>query len=231
VQQVLELEERRNSSQSNNNLNQNQRAVLAIMTSLTLKQRTYVFMPVGILIFALATIVSSYFVAFADGTMDFLDGRIKTPPISMLMFAGTAMRIGQVGFPVVSLLAYACLPEFFQGIQQMVGPQTFPKLLYLLRISIMVAFANLAVVGILPLQHDLPQVWKRQKVPISWQSIIHQSAAGFFFMFGIGTWAFGYTLLENVRRRCHFTTEIRQNHLPSRPCAFYSAFSLCRVPF
>jgi hypothetical protein len=192
----------------------------------TRRRNAFIFLPLGILIVALITIISAYYVSFGNGTMDFLNGRIKTPPISLLMFSGSGKRIGQVGLPLVSLLGYACLPEFFHGVERIAGQQRYPKTMYYMRMSIMIAFASLAIVGILPLQSDLPLAMKKE-VPISWQSLIHQLNAGFFFFFGIchmGIWLYFVTGI------CEKTLPF---HYQNSPKSFYLkalCFLLCLFP-
>eukprot|EP00980_Cylindrotheca_fusiformis_P020568 scaffold7641_cov115-Cylindrotheca_fusiformis.AAC.14 len=154
--------------------------------------RMFAFLPLGIFFVALVTILSAYFAAFENEDLQFLGGRVKTPPISMLMFAGPGKRIGQVGFPLVSLLGCTCLPPFFRGIEEAVGQGAHKRTLSFLRLSILIAFSSLAIVGLLPLQPDLALAMKKE-VAVSKQSIIHQGAASIFFLFAIlhmGTWLY-----------------------------------------
>lgn len=176
----------------------------------------FALLPLGIFVVALITIVAAYLAAFGNGDMDFLNGRIKTPPISMLMYLGTGKRIGQVGFSLVSTLGYTCLPQFFRGVEERItiimgDKEKHKRTLNFLRISIGIAFANLAIVGLLPLQADLHLVLKKE-VPISWQSIIHQSAAGIFFLAAIlhmGSWIYFVTRTCSDRLPFHYKNSPR----------------------
>jgi hypothetical protein len=188
--------------------------------------RAFAFLPLGIFIVALISIVAAYVAAFDNGDMGFLEGRVKTPPISILMYAGPGKRIGQVGFPLVAILGWACLPQFFRGIERAVGRDAHKRILNFLRFSIMIAFSSLAIVGLYPLQPDLALAMKKE-VPVSWQSIIHQGAASLFFLFAIlhmGTW------LYFVTKKCSDTLPF---HYKNSPKSFYFkalCFALCFLP-
>mmetsp|Transcript_32377 Transcript_32377/g.78686 ORF Transcript_32377/g.78686 Transcript_32377/m.78686 type:complete len:268 (+) Transcript_32377:752-1555(+) len=193
----------------------------------SLAESLFALLPLGIFLIALITIIAAYIAAFGNGDLDFLNGRVKTPPISMLMYTGTGKRIGQVGFSLVCILCYVCLPEFFLKVERIVGDrETYKKTLNFLRISVAIAFANLAVVGLLPLQPDMHLVIKRE-VSISWQSIIHQSAAGIFFLTAIvhmGSWMYFVT------RQC---SDRLPFHYKNSPRSFYFkmiCFILCFFP-
>ncbi|CAJ1957959.1 unnamed protein product [Cylindrotheca closterium] len=187
----------------------------------------FALLPLGIFFVALITIIAAYIAAFGNGDMDFLNGRIKTPPISMLMYRGAGKRIGQVGFSVVSMLGFTCLPQFFRGVERIVGDrETHKWTLGFLRISISIAFANLAIVGLLPLQADLHLAMKKE-VPISWQSIIHQGAAGIFFLTGImhmGSWIYFVT------RSCSDRLPFHHKNSPKSFRFKLICFVLCFLP-
>jgi hypothetical protein len=138
-------------------------------------------LPLGIFLFAFLTISAAYHATFQSGVLDFQHGQVVTPPISMLMFAGPGRRIGQVGFPVVSILFGCCAPTFFAGVAKTVGPEAHKTLLTSLKITSAIAFCCLAVVGLLPLQADLALLITNQ-APLHWTSIVHQTAAAFFFL-------------------------------------------------
>lgn len=188
--------------------------------------RVFAFMPLGIFFVASVTIFAAYVAAFDNGDLAFLGGRVKTPPISLLMFAGPGKKIGQVGFPLVAILGCACLPSFFRGIEQAVGRGSHKRTLNFLRLSIMIAFSALAVVGLLPLQPDLALAMKKE-VPISWQSIIHQGAASVFFIFAIlhmGTW------LYFVTKKCSDMLPFHYKNSRKSFCIKAFCFVLCFVP-
>ena len=147
------------------------------------RRKVVALSPLGLFLIAFITIITSYQATFEHGILDFLGGRVKTPPISLLMFAGPGKRIGQIGFGLVSILGCGCLPTFFSGLESATD-QASGTIILLLRGSVLIAFSCLAVVGLLPLQEDIDLVITK-KHPISWQSIIHQFAAALFFLFSI----------------------------------------------
>ena len=161
---------------------------------LSMSQKAIALLPLGILTFATVTIISAYKATFASGVLDFQEGIITTPPISMLMFAGPGRRMGQFGFPGVSAMFGIVGPTFFRQLTKAIAAVGSEKrhsvLKFCLKATAAVGFFCLAIVGIIPLQEDLELVIKRQ-VPIRKDSIIHQSAAGIFFACGIvhmGLW-------------------------------------------
>lgn len=189
---------------------------------------TFALLPLGIFLVALTTIVAAYIAAFGNGDMDFLNGRIKTPPISILMYTGTGKKIGQIGFSLVSILGFSCLPQFFGGVERIVGDQgkKHKRTMNFLRISIYIAFVNLAIVGILPLQADL-HLAIRKEVPISLQSIIHQGAAAIFFLTAIlhmGCWIYFVTRICPVGLPFHY------RNTPRSFCFKLICFTLCFLP-
>lgn len=197
-------------------------------TSVKKSNNAVAFFPLAIVLVEVLTIVSAYDAAFGEGDLDFLEGRIKTPPISMLMYTGTGKRLGQVGLPLVSILAYTCLTPFFRGMERMVGSDTsHNKIFSCLRWSVVIAFAFLSIVGILPLQSDLPLAMKKE-VPISLQSIVHQGSASMFFMVSIlhmGIW------LYFVTRKCSTALPFHYKNSPKSFLFKASCFLLCFFPF
>jgi hypothetical protein len=169
------------------------------------RSKALALLPLGIFVLALGTIVAAYHATFSNELLEFQHGRIKTPPISMLMFAGPGRRIGQVGFPLVSILFGIISPTFYRVILHETTTPTrggggnassehnaYQRIIGILKISSTIAFACLAIVGAIPLQENVGLVLQRQ-ASIGIDSIIHQSAAGFFFFFCIlhmGTWLF-----------------------------------------
>ena len=147
--------------------------------------------PLLILLLALACIVSSYVLAFQSGVLAPLGGRIVTPPISLLMFDGPGRPIGQIGFPLVSLLFASCVPSLRRGtMQALLQHQNHKHLVDIGIAAACIAFAGLAVVGALPLQRDICYVMLGQ-AELTTDSIIHQSSAGVFFLGALvhmGTW-------------------------------------------
>lgn len=198
-----------------------------IIRAPSLTERLLALLPLGIFFVALITIVAAYISAFGNGDLDFLDGRVKTPPISLLMYRGTGMRMGQVGFPLVSILAYSCMFPFFRGVERIVGDgEKYRWNFHFLRISVTIAFANMAVVGILPLQPDIHLAMKKE-VPISWQSIIHQGAAGIFFATAIihmGGWIYFVT------RKCSEGLPFHYKNSPRSLSFKLMCFVLCFFP-
>jgi hypothetical protein len=183
-------------------------------------------LPLGILFFAILTIFAAYRATFQSGVLDFQHGRVVAPPISMLMFAGPGKRIGQVGFPMVSILFGCCAPTFFGGVTKTVGPQAHKTLLKSLRISSFIAFSCLAVVGLLPLQADLALLITHQ-APLHWTSIIHQTAAAFFFFFCIlhmGIWLYFCRVSSDPRLFLHATKSPKSFRFKS------ACFVLCFFP-
>ena len=182
-------------------------------------------LPLGILLFALLTIFAAYRATFQSGVLDFQHGRVVTPPISMLMFAGPGRRIGQVGFPMVSILFGCCAPTFFGGVAKTVG-EAHKTLLASLRNTSMIAFCCLAVVGLLPLQADLALVITHQ-APVHWTSIVHQTAAAFFFLFCIvhmGIWLYFCRVSCDSRLFLHATKSPKSFWIKS------ACFVLCFLP-
>jgi len=163
-------------------------------------------LPLGIFGVALVTIVTAYHATFRHGILDFQHGKVVTPPISMLMFAGPGRRMGQIGFPTVSLLFGCCAPRFFKDIERslhlvnrqqeehtatpppksVLVDQEFRTTLWLLKMTSGIAFLCLAIVGLIPLQSNLPDVFyassRAQQTLITWDSVVHQVSAGFFFI-------------------------------------------------
>jgi hypothetical protein len=183
-------------------------------------------LPLGILLFALLTIFAAYRATFQSGVLDFQHGRVITPPISMLMFAGPGRRIGQVGFPMVSILFGCCAPTFFGGVTRTVGNEAHQTLLTSLRITSSIAFCCLAVVGLLPLQPDLALVIT-QHAPVHWTSIVHQTAAAFFFLFCIlhmGIWLYFCRVSCDPRLFLHATKSPKSFRIKS------ACFVLCFLP-
>lgn len=183
-------------------------------------------LPLGILLCALLTISAAYQATFQNGVLDFQHGRVVTPPISMLMFAGPGRRIGQVGFPMVSILFGCCAPTFFGGVAKTVGPGSHKTLLKYLKTTSLIAFACLAVVGLLPLQPDLALVITHQ-APLHWTSIVHQTAAALFFFFCIvhmGLWLYFCRVSCDPRLVLHATNSPKSFGFKS------ACFVLCFLP-
>ena len=200
-------------------------------SSTSRRRKAFALLPLGLVFVEYITIAKAYKAAFASDVLDFLNGRVKTPPISLLMFAGPGKMIGQIGFPLISVLGCSCLPEFFRGIEKASGQQLakeYSNILLLLRVSVLIAFSCLAVVGLLPLQEDINLVIT-QKYPVNWQSIIHQIAAALFFMlsiFHMGIW------LYFTARKCSSTMPIHYKN-SSKSFAFKALcflFSLFPLP-
>lgn len=169
------------------------------------KRKAFALLPIGILGLALVTIVAAYHATFSDPKqlLFFEMGRVKTPPISLLMFAGRGRRIGQIGFPLVAALFGWISPTVFRVMEQEMnksatttsstGPShNFQGTIQILKLSSTIAFVCLAIVGAIPLQANVVQVM-RQEAPITISSFIHQLAAAFFFALCIvhmGTWLY-----------------------------------------
>ena len=196
---------------------------------LTVSQKAIAFLPLGILAFATTTIVAAYKATFASGVLDFQHGRVTTPPISMLMFAGPGRLMGQIGFPAVSVLFGMVGPTFFQRLSQAITFADSQKrhtfLQWSLKGTSLIGFLCLAIVGIIPLQEDLELVIKRQ-IPIRWDSILHQSAAGVFFFCGIlhmGLWL-------ALTMTCHPTLPFHWTQSPKSFRLKVLCFFLCFFP-
>lgn len=190
------------------------------------RRKVVALSPLGLFLIAFITIITSYQATFEHGILDFLGGRVKTPPISLLMFAGPGKRIGQIGFGLVSILGCGCLPTFFSGLESATD-QASGTIILLLRGSVLIAFSCLAVVGLLPLQEDIDLVITK-KHPISWQSIIHQLAAALFFLFSImhmGIW------LYFTARKCESSNNSFHYKNSSKSFVFKTiCFTLCLFP-
>lgn len=164
-------------------------------SAVTKRAKLEAFLPLGILLVAFVTIVASYQATFASDILEFQHGTVVTPPISMLMFAGPGRRYGQVGFPLVSLLFGGVTPLFYRVLRTAIKKtrqlqSRTTSWIPVLLVTSTLAFVCLAIVGAIPLQENLPLLML-QKVPLEYDSIIHQSAAAFFFLFSIihmGTW-------------------------------------------
>mmetsp|Transcript_60953 Transcript_60953/g.70095 ORF Transcript_60953/g.70095 Transcript_60953/m.70095 type:complete len:298 (+) Transcript_60953:115-1008(+) len=226
---------------------------------LSWEQTLFSLSPLGILLFALGTICAAYYTTFQTNQLDDLYGNdgdnntvvVVTPPISMLMFAGPGRRIGQIGFPLVSIMFFMCAPEFGRGLERTIllvnnnnTIKNFDELaatwqerqIYWLKITSMIAFFFLAVVGLLPLQHDLPLVIKGQK-QIGWDSLIHQLSAGLFFAFSIihmGIWL-RFCSISQTNTGTTTTTTTNENfyYYKKSPIPFVckvACFVLCFLP-
>ena len=139
-------------------------------------------LPLLILLLASACIVASYVLTFRSGVLVPLGGRLVTPPISLLMFNGPGRIIGQLGFPAVSLLFASLVPSLRRGLYMALEGHPGHELSVGIGIvSACISFAGLAVVGALPLQPDIVMVMIG-RAALSTDSIVHQSAAGVFFL-------------------------------------------------
>ena len=105
-------------------------------------------LPPLLFVFACVLFVTSYQATFSSGVLAPL-GDSLTPPISLLMFAGTGRRIGQVGFPTLCVGFYVCMRRLRSALLAagIKGVLLFG--------SANTAFAALAVVGLVPLRHEL----------------------------------------------------------------------------
>lgn len=197
---------------------------------LTASQKVVSLLPIGILGLAIATIVTAYKATFMAGVLDYQGGRVTTPPISMLMYKGPGRIVGQVGFPSISLLFGSIAPTFFRGLHRAMETSTsskkHPVILFGLKTTAIFAFAALAVVGILPLQDDLEDVM-RGRVRIRWDSIVHQSAAGVFFLCGIVHMGL---YLYMSRFACDPSLVIHYKQSPKSFVLKLCCFVLCFVP-
>ena len=101
-------------------------------------------LPPLLFVFACVLFVTSYQATFSSGVLAPL-GDSLTPPISLLMFAGTGRRIGQVGFPTLCVGFYVCMRRLRRALLAagIKGVLLFG--------SANTAFAALAVVGLVPL--------------------------------------------------------------------------------
>ena len=101
-------------------------------------------LPPLLFVYACVLFVTSYHATFSSGVLAPL-GDSLTPPISLLMFAGTGRRIGQVGFPTLCVGFYVCMRRLRRALLAagIKGVLLFG--------SANTAFAALAVVGLVPL--------------------------------------------------------------------------------
>ena len=101
-------------------------------------------LPPLLFVYACVLFVTSYHATFSSGVLAPL-GDSLTPPISLLMFAGTGRRIGQVGFPTLCVGFYVCMRRLRRALSAagIKGVLLFG--------SANTAFAALAVVGLVPL--------------------------------------------------------------------------------
>ena len=101
-------------------------------------------LPPLLFVYACVLFVTSYHATFSSGVLAPL-GDSLTPPISLLMFAGTGRRIGQVGFPTLCVGFYVCMRRLRSALLAagIKGVLLFG--------SANTAFAALAVVGLVPL--------------------------------------------------------------------------------
>ena len=110
----------------------------------------FVLLPPLLFAFACVLFVASYRATFSSGVLAPL-GDSLTPPISLLMFAGPGRRIGQLGFPTLCVGFYVCMRRLKRAL---VAAGIKSVLLFG---SANTAFAALAVVGLVPLGHELAQ--------------------------------------------------------------------------
>ena len=208
-------------------------------------------LPLGIFAVALVTIVAAYQATFSAGVLDFYGGTVKTPPISMLMFAGPGRLYGKIGFPLVGILFWCIAPTFFQGLEQAIlvaykksstptttndnsrmNPHSFA--IFLLTISSFIAFICLAIVGLLPLQEDLEFViTRRGHTKITTQSIIHQVSAAVFFCFAILHMVTWLVLMRTFRNDTGQKSLFETNHSLSTRASMWiksTCLVLCFVP-
>ena len=139
--------------------------------------RALALLPLAVLALACGLIWSAYVATFQSGVLHGF-GPMKTPPISMLMFAGPGRAMGQLGFPVVSLLNFVCAKALFHGLEQLAVHTR------MLKFTSTLAFVSLAVVGAIPLQADMLLVMKGL-AKLNMSSGIHQGAAAIFFLMSI----------------------------------------------
>jgi hypothetical protein len=124
---------------------------------------------------------------------------------------------------MVSILFGCCAPTFFSGVTKTVGPQAHKTLLKSLKISSFIAFSCLAVVGLLPLQADLALVITDQ-APLRWTSIVHQTAALFFFfccILHMGIWLYFCQVSSDPRLFLHATKSPKSFWFKSACCAVF----------
>ena len=220
------------------------------MTRLASK-KMLALLPLGIFAVALVTIVAAYQATFAAGVLDFYGGTVKTPPISMLMFAGPGRFYGQIGFPLVGILFGCIAPTFFMGLEQAIlvaynkstsattttnnstlSPHSFA--IFLLKLSSFIAFICLAIVGLLPLQEDLEFViTRRGHHKITTQSIIHQVSAAVFFCFAILHMATWLVLMRSFQKATGQQSLFETTHSLSTRVSMWiksTCLVLCFVP-
>lgn len=178
---------------------------------LRLPQKALAVLPLGVLAFAAVTIVAAYKATFAAGVLDYQHRPVTCPPISMLMFAGPGRRMGQIGFPSVSVLFNAVGWPFYGLLTRVIAStnKNHPILLFGLKATSTIGFIGLAIVGLIPLQEDLELLMKRQ-VELRWDSIVHQTAALVFFLSSIlhmGLWLW-------LATTCHPSLPIHRKQSP-----------------
>lgn len=195
--------------------------------NLRLPQKALAVLPLGVLAFAVATIVAAYKATFAAGVLDYQHRPVTCPPISMLMFAGPGRRMGQIGFPSVSVLFNAVGWPFYGLLARVIAStkQNHPLLLLGLKATSTIGFIGLAIVGLIPLQEDLELLMKR-RVELGWDSVVHQTAALVFFLGSIvhmGLWLWLATV-------CHPSLPIHRQRSPKSFALKATCFVLCFVP-
>ena len=143
-----------------------------------IKLRPIALVPPLIFAVALAAIVAAYVSSARAGSLAFQGGRVTTPPISLLMFDGPGRLIGQIAFPTVTLTFASVAPTVFRDLR---NARRAPKNTPGLAITSAIAFICLGLLGLVPLQRNVPDVM-RGAAGLSSNSIVHQSAAAIFFL-------------------------------------------------
>ena len=143
-----------------------------------IKLRPIALVPPLIFAVALAAIVAAYVSSARAGSLAFQGGLVTTPPISLLMFDGPGRLIGQIAFPTVTLTFASVAPTVFRDLR---NARRAPKNTPGLAITSAIAFICLGLLGLVPLQRNVPDVM-RGAAGLSSDSIVHQSAAAIFFL-------------------------------------------------
>ena len=143
-------------------------------------------LPIAICVGAISVIVAA--VRLANLQAGHLPRGVTFPPISLAMAKDPERTLGQVGFPLVAILfvvAYLPFKNIAVGTVEKRHKDTVSNACW----AALVGFVCLGIVGAIPLQENAVDLMAANrggaKPTLETQSIIHQAAAGIFFMCSI----------------------------------------------
>ena len=117
----------------------------------------------------------------------------STPPISLFGVSNPEYRVYACGMTVVAGL-FVCMARPLKSWMDNAVPPPLQKDVSGIYHSGLVAFAGLAVHGIIPLQEDIVQIIQgRRDLQMIWTTQVHQMAAGIFFTASL---YHGYNMLQ-----------------------------------